>query len=153
MSNVSHEVHQTPADVPVRIASRLLDALILGAVVGLLGKVLRFDFVWLAAGTGIVLLYFVLMDVCYGATVGKFALGLRVTGPSGGRPTLRESLIWEAFTVLGAIPFVGSFLALGAWIWIFLTARSSPLRQGKHDMLAGGTRVVLAGHGRWNPQR
>lgn len=145
MSNVPHELRQTPADVPVRIASRLLDALILGAVVGMLGKVLRFDFVWLAAGTGIVLLYFVLMDVCYGATVGKFALGLRVTGPSGGRPTLRESFIREAFTMLGAIPFVGPFLALGAWIWIILTVRSSPLREGKHDMLAGGTRVVLAG--------
>jgi uncharacterized RDD family membrane protein YckC len=145
MPNVPHELRQTPAGVPVRIASRLIDTLILGAVVGMLGKVIRFDFVWLAAGTGIVLLYFVLMDVCYGATVGKFALGLRVTGPSGGPPTLRESLIREAFTMLGAIPFVGPFLALGAWIWIILTARSSPLHQGKHDILAGGTRVVLAG--------
>lgn len=142
MSSIPGDLRQKAADVSVRIPSRLIDALILGAVVGTLGKVIGFGFVWLAAGTGIVLLYFVLMDVCCGATVGKFALGLRVTGPSGGRPTLRQSLIREAFTVLGAIPFIGPFLALGAWIWIILTVRSSPRRQGKHDMLAGGTRVI-----------
>lgn len=49
-----------------------------------------------------------------GATPGKLALGLRVIGPDGGRPTPRQALIREAFTVLGAIPFAGPLLALAA---------------------------------------
>lgn len=142
MSSTSNDTWQTPADVPIRIAARLIDALIVGTVDAVLGKLIGFGFGWLAVSAGIVLLYFVLMDVCCGATIGKFALGLRVTGPSGGRPTLRESFTREAFTVLGAIPYAGPLLALGAWVWIILTARSSALRQGKHDVLAGGTRVV-----------
>ncbi len=45
--------------------------------------------------------------------------------------------------VLGkAIGFGFDWLALAAWVWIILTIRSSPLKQGKHDILAGGTRVV-----------
>jgi len=47
--------------------------------------------------------------------------------------------------VLGAIPFAGPVLALAAWIWIIITIRASPSGQGKHDTLAGGTRVVRAG--------
>lgn len=144
MPTAQNTVTQTPADVPVRIAARLIDALILGAVDALLGKLIGFGFGWLAISTGIVLLYFVLMDVRCGATLGKLALGLRVTGASGGRPTSREAFAREAFTGLGAIPFVGPLLALGAWVWIIVTARSSALRQGKHDIIAGGTRVVRA---------
>jgi hypothetical protein len=64
---------------------------------------------------------------------------------SCGCPTYHESLIREAFTVVGAIPFVGPVLALGAWISIVWTVRSSALRRGKHDILAGGTRVVRHG--------
>ena len=116
MPTTQNTLTQTPADVPVRLAARLIDALILGAVDGALGKLIGFGFGWLAISAGIVLLYFVLMDACCGATIGKFALGLRVTSPSGGRPTLREALAREAFTVLGAVPFIGPLLALGAWV-------------------------------------
>jgi uncharacterized RDD family membrane protein YckC len=93
-------------------------------------------------GASVVLAYFVAFDVLDGATPGKRALGLRVIGPGGGHPSVTQAVIRESFTVLGAIPFVGPFLALGAWIWIAVTIRSSPLRQGKHDLLAGGTRVI-----------
>ncbi|WP_437949867.1 RDD family protein [Sorangium sp. So ce296] len=68
--------------------------------------------------------------------------GLRVVGPDGGRPSLNQALVREAFTLVGSIPIVGPLLALAAWVWIDMTIRSSPLRQGKHDLLAGGTRVV-----------
>ena len=140
--SISTYTSSTPADVPVRIAARLIDVLLLGAIGATLGKLIGFGFDWLSATAAIVFLYFVLMDVVLGATLGKLVLGLRVISPEGGRPMLRESLTREAFTVVGAIPFVGPLLALGAWIWIISTIRSSALHQGKHDILVGGTRVV-----------
>jgi hypothetical protein len=65
-----------------------------------------------------------------------------VMGAAGGRPTVREAFTREAFTVVGAVPFAGPLIALGVWTWIILSIRSSALGQGKHDILAGGTRVV-----------
>jgi hypothetical protein len=44
--------------------------------------------------------------------------------------------------LIGAVPFVGPLLALGVWTWIVRRMQRSPLGQGPHDMLAGGTRVV-----------
>jgi hypothetical protein len=51
----------------------------------------------------------------------------------------------RAFTVVGSISFVGPLLALAIWVWFSITLRSNPLRQGKHDLLAGGTRVIRVG--------
>ena len=42
------------------------------------------------------------------------------------------------------MPFAGPLLAMAAWIWLSITIRSNPLRQGKHDQLAG-TRIVHEG--------
>ena len=132
-----------PADFPVRLFARAIDTVVLVAIdVGLGLVVMGFGFDWLLTGAAIVLAYFVLFDVLAGTTPGKFVLGLRVTGPDGEHPSLKQALIREAFTVVGAIPFVGPVLALAAWVWIAVTVRSSALRQGKHDVLAGGTRVV-----------
>jgi uncharacterized RDD family membrane protein YckC len=66
---------------------------------------------------------------------------LRVTGMAGNKPSMKQALIRECFTLLGAIPFAGPLLSLAAWLWIVVSMRSSPLRQGVHDRLAG-TRVV-----------
>jgi uncharacterized RDD family membrane protein YckC len=131
-----------PAELAPRLVARGIDVLVLAAVDVGLGRVIGFGFDWLALGTAIVLLYFAGLDALFGATLGKAALGLRVVGPDGGPPTFRQSVIRELFTVLGAIPFVGALLAVGAWIWISRSIRANPLRQGKHDRLAGGTRVV-----------
>jgi uncharacterized RDD family membrane protein YckC len=130
------------ADIPVRLTARIIDIVVLVAVELGLGQLMGYGFDWLLLGASLVYAYFVGCDVGLGATLGKFALGLRVIGPSSARPTLRQALIREAFTLLGAIPLVGPLLALGAWIWIAVSIRASALRQGKHDMLAGGTRVV-----------
>jgi uncharacterized RDD family membrane protein YckC len=131
-----------PADFPVRLLARAIDTVLLVAIDVGLGLMVGFGYGWLLAGAVIVLAYFVMFDTFAGTTPGKFALGLRVMGPEGGHPSLRQALMRESFTVLGAVPFVGPLLALGAWAWIALTIRSSPLRQGKHDLLAGGTRVI-----------
>ena len=39
---------------------------------------------------------------------------------------------------------VGALLAVGSWIWIGRSISRDDLRQGRHDRLAGGTRVVRA---------
>lgn len=137
--------HPAPAEIPIRVAARALDAVVLVATGGLLGWGIGFGFDWLLLTAVGVWAYFALCDAVWGATLGKRVVGLRVIGPEGGRPTLKQALIREAFTVLGAVPFAGPLIALAAWIWIFLSVRSSALRQGKHDTLAGGTRVVRVG--------
>jgi uncharacterized RDD family membrane protein YckC len=66
---------------------------------------------------------------------------LQVTSADGSKPTVKQALMRECFALLGAIPFAGPLLAAGAWVWILVSIRSSPLRQGIHDQWAG-TRVV-----------
>lgn len=134
-------VTRSPADLPVRIAARALDVVLVAALDVALGSVMGFGFDWLLLGSLLVLAYFAAFDAA-GATPGKLALGLRVVGPGGGRPTLAQALRREAFTVVGAVPFVGPLLALGAWIWIGRAIAASASRQGPHDAFAGGTRVV-----------
>lgn len=113
------------------------------ALVGVpLGLLLDFGPGWLLLQAGLVYGYFVVLDVSWGTTVGKRLVGLRVTGPAGGPPSVRQAAIREAFTILGSVPYVGPLLALVAWIVIAVTINASPTRQGKHDDLAGGTKVV-----------
>jgi uncharacterized RDD family membrane protein YckC len=142
MSAVSSIAQPVPADLSIRLAARVIDILVLVALEVGLGQLMGFGFDWLLLGAALVLAYFCLLDILVGATLGKLALGLRITGPDGGRPSARQALIREAFTVVGSIPFIGPLLALAAWTVIALTIRSNPLRQGKHDLLAGGTRVI-----------
>jgi uncharacterized RDD family membrane protein YckC len=66
---------------------------------------------------------------------------LQVIGQDGTKLTLKQAAVRESFILLGVVPFAGPFLALAAWIWIAVTIRSSPMRQGIHDHLAG-TRVI-----------
>jgi uncharacterized RDD family membrane protein YckC len=128
--------------IPMRLAARVIDTLVLGLIGWALGRQIGFGYDWLLGTAGLVIVYFAAADVIAGATPGKAAVGLRVLGAAGGKPTPKEALAREWFVLLGAIPFAGPLLALAAWIWMSLTIRSSPLGQGWHDRLAGGTRVV-----------
>ena len=142
MSALASSPLLAPAELPVRAAARAIDFFLLAALEVALGQLIGFGFDWLAIGTALVLAYFVFCDAYAGTTIGKAALGLRVIAEDGGHPSLRQAVVREAFTVVGSIVFIGPLLAIAAWIWIALSVRSSPLRQGKHDLLAGGTRVV-----------
>lgn len=130
------------ASFRLRVLARGLDVGVIAAVNVGLAQVMGYGFDWLVLGAILVLFYFVAFDVLAGTTPGKAALGLRVLGPGGGRPSVAQALRREAFTVLGALPFVGPPLALGAWIWIARSVRADPQGQGKHDTFAGGTLVV-----------
>lgn len=130
-----------PAELPVRIAARALDVLVLAGIDVALGAQIGHGFDWLIVGTVIVLAYFAGFDAVTGATPGKLAFGLRVTSSDGGRPSLRQALKRELVTIVGSIPFIGPLLALIAWISISRKISRDPLRQGQHDQLAG-TRVI-----------
>ena len=134
----------TPGELGPRLGARLIDTIILAIIGLLLGFILDFGTVWLTIQAILVFAYFVLLDVYQGTTFGKRLLGLKVTGPDGDEPTIQQAAIREAFTLVGAIPFIGPLLSLIAWIAIGVTINSSPTKQGKHDELAGGTRVVMA---------
>lgn len=135
---------EQPGGVAPRIAARLIDAVVLLAVGGTLGVALSFSFLWLGLQALLVFTYFVVLDVTLGTTLGKRVLGLRVTGPGGGTPTVGQAAAREAFTLLGAVPYAGPVLALAAWVAILVTITSSPTGQGVHDTLARGTAVVTA---------
>jgi uncharacterized RDD family membrane protein YckC len=138
----AREAFGAPAELPIRTAARAVDVFVAAALVVGLGRVMGFGFDWLAVGAGAILAYFALSDAFFGATLGKLVFGLRVVSGEGGRPSLKQALIREAVTVVGAIPLVGPLLAFGSWIWIAKTIRSNARGQGEHDMLAGGTRVI-----------
>jgi uncharacterized RDD family membrane protein YckC len=125
-----------------RFGARVIDAIIVAVVGAPLGLALDFGFGWLTLQAALVFGYFVLLDVYVGTTAGKRLLGMKVTGPDGEAPTISQAAIRESFTLLGAVPYVGGLLALAAWIVIGVTINSSPTGQGKHDELAGGTRVL-----------
>ncbi|MDX1872890.1 RDD family protein [Mycolicibacterium sp. 120266] len=87
--------------------------------------------------------YFVAFEVSVGWTPGKKVLGLEVRGPHGRpHPDLKQSAIRNSFTLLAMIPYLGWLLAVTAYIFIALSIKNSPWRQGAHDDLAGGTQVV-----------
>ena len=58
-------------DLPVRLAARGIDVVIVGAIDVGLGLLIGFGFDWLLIGAAIVLAYFSLFDAMAGATPGK----------------------------------------------------------------------------------
>ncbi|MBY3809196.1 RDD family protein [Rhodococcus fascians] len=135
-----------PGSLGIRFGARLIDGIIVGVVALILSAILGSTDNLLVTGlfSGLLtFIYFVGLEVSQGATLGKKILGLRVHGPGGApTPTLQQSAIRNAFTLLNIIPFLGSLLALVAMIVIAVTINSSPTKVGKHDELAGGTQVV-----------
>ena len=90
MNRQSTPFSPVSADLPPRLAARAIDVLVLLLGEVGLGRAMGFGFDWLAVGTAMVLAYFAGLDALLGATLGKAALALRVVGPDGGPPTLRQ---------------------------------------------------------------
>jgi uncharacterized RDD family membrane protein YckC len=132
-----------------RFLARLIDGVLVNVVAFFLSLFLfEDDYPWLVTGlfSGVLMFgYFVLFEVTHGTSLGKRLLGLRVHGPGGApKPDLTQSAIRNSFTLLSVVPYVGSLLAVIAYIVIAVTISGSPTKQGKHDELAGGTQVVKA---------
>ncbi|MDZ7917564.1 MAG: RDD family protein [Rhodococcus sp. (in: high G+C Gram-positive bacteria)] len=130
----------------IRFGARVIDGIIVGIVAIILTVLVSDLGNVLVSGlfSGILTFaYFIAMEVTQGRTLGKMILGLSVHGPGGApRPTVQQSAIRNAFTLLSIIPIIGGILALVAYIVIAVTINNSPTKQGKHDELAGGTQVV-----------
>lgn len=136
-----------PGGLGRRFWARLLDGVLVSIVAGALSLFLfSDDYPFLVTGlfSGVLTYgYFVLFEVTQGATPAKRLLGLTVRGPDGvSRPTLSQSAMRNGFTVLAVVPYLGPLLAFLAYVVIAVTISGSPTKQGKHDELAGGTRVI-----------
>jgi uncharacterized RDD family membrane protein YckC len=150
-----------PADLGPRILARLIDSVLLWAVIfiiivplmiamSILGSMggafggsfsigsLIFGIIMAAIIVG----YFAVMESQRGQTVGKMALGLKTVGPDGKNPTLEEAAKRSAWYALGIVPIIGGLLELAAAIYIMVTINQSPTKQGWHDKFAGGTSVI-----------
>jgi uncharacterized RDD family membrane protein YckC len=144
-----HRGSGRPGGLGARFLARLMDGVLVNVVAFFLSLFLFEDqYPWLVTGlfSGVLMFgYFVLFEVTQGTTVGKRLLGLRVHGPGGApKPDATQSAIRNSFTLLSVIPFIGTLLAVIAYIVIAVTISGSPTNQGKHDELAGGTQVVKA---------
>ncbi len=137
---------QAPGGLARRFFARVIDGIIVGIVAFFLSFITDSLSSYWVTGlfTGLLMfVYFVGFEVAQGATPGKKLLGLAVRGPGNApKPTIGQSAIRNAFTVLTMIPFAGGFLAVIAMIVIAVTISGSSTKQGKHDELAGGTQVV-----------
>ena len=140
--------HAQPGGVGVRFFARVIDGILVNlAALGLSVVLFDWDYWWMVTGlfSGVLMFgYFVLLEVNYGATLGKKLLGLTVHGPGAApKPDFKQSAIRNSFTLLAVVPYnIGHLLALVAYIVIAVTINASPTKQGKHDELAGGTQVV-----------
>lgn len=158
-----------PGGLGVRFGARVIDHLIIGIpyaiISGVLGAVLSSGIASYLVGAVIGIIYaivltgyFVYFETKSGQTLGKQLLHLRVEGPHGGLVNQTESLKRNGYVVLESIaailtvliPVVGFFLSgiIGIAVLVFLiviavTINNSPTKQGKHDEMAGGTRVVV----------
>ena len=143
-----------PGELLPRLGARVIDALVIGVPFGIVTAIVSiagstFLTVVLGLLTGLAMLgYAAYFESTKGWTLGKKALGLSVTGPNGGLPTLEEAVKRNAYLGLQAltgIPVLGwlfNIASLAAFIGIAVTIEKSPTKQGFHDVFAGGTRVV-----------
>jgi len=91
----------------------------------------------------IIVLYFILLEGWTGATVGKWALGLRVVDLTGGKPGIFRSAARNALRVVDALP---AFNILG----VVLILRSPEC--ARFGDRAAGTRVIRARGGSGGPE-
>jgi uncharacterized RDD family membrane protein YckC len=140
------EADHRPGELVTRAGARVLDHTPFSIIYTVLNFVFDLGYALLVVYVVVVYAYFVLLDTYAGTTLGKRVLGLRVLGPTAAKPDLKQAATREAFLLVsafvGVIPYAGDFLGSIVVLAIAWTISNSPTKQGKHDQLAGGTRVV-----------
>ena len=125
---VSAQAEMQYVGVGPRFLALLIDAIIIGVVGGILGVIFR-NSPGLSGGvTGfLALAYFIVLEATQGATLGKMALGLRVTRTDGAPISWTESIIRNLLRIIDGL-FV--YLIGAILIW------TSPLKQRLGDRVA-----------------
>ena len=143
-----------------RFIAFIIDVIILAIIVGILSAIGIVDFALTEEGEVsrtdnliqalIVVAYYVVLTVAFGATLGKMALGMRVVDSDGNRagagPILIREIIARAVgglltVVVGAS--IGQLVGLAVAVIIVIMILFDERRQGLHDKV-GGTFVVKA---------
>lgn len=111
-----------------RFLATLIDAIIIGAIAGVLGIIFR-DAPGLYGGfTGILAIaYYIILEATLGATLGKMALGLRVVKTDGSPISWSESVIRNLLRIIDGIFF---YLVGAIFVW------TSPRKQRLGDRAA-----------------
>jgi uncharacterized RDD family membrane protein YckC len=160
-----------PAGLGPRFLARLVDGILVGIVNAIIATVLlvaifgidgngygygvggsyAYSALTGVIGAAISLGYFALMESRRGQTLGKMLLKLQTQGPDGNRPSLGVAAkrnFWVALGVLSVVPFLGTLGGLAELVIVIViavTINTSPINEGWHDRLAGGTRVIKIG--------
>ena len=125
---ISAQAEMQYVGVGPRFLALLIDAIIIGVVGAILGVIFR-NSPGLSGGvTGLLALaYFIVLEATQGATLGKMALGLRVTRTDGAPISWTESIIRNLLRIIDGL-FV--YLVGAILIW------TSPLKQRLGDRVA-----------------
>lgn len=138
----------TPAGLGVRLAARVLDAVVVGlplsavlALAGLPAPTLALGGIeaWThGAVTSLVwLLYYASCESVFGTTLGKRIIGLRVVAEHGEVPGPIAATVRNLWLLAGLIPWVGGLVLLVAVIVIATSIARHPHHLGRHDEAAG----------------
>lgn len=120
----------------IRFVAYLIDTIMLGIVLGVIlmltGQISTSSNTTLPTAVGImsailIWAYFVILDVCCGATLGKMVFGLKVVDTSGTKLSWGKAILRE---VVGKI--VSSIVIDLGYLWVAF----DPNKQGWHDKIA-----------------
>lgn len=115
-----------------RWGATLVDVVVLGALAFAVFALPEAAQTWgLAAWAVVLLLYFVLLELRFGATPGKLVARVRVVGADGRRPTLRQTFLRTLLRLLEVNPFLMGGIPAG------IVVLASKKRQRLGDMAAG----------------
>ena len=130
----------------IRLVAYIIDSIIIGVVAGIIGIITAAAIVlsgsfFLFAGYGLFfltfgllsLLYFIILDVAWGATIGKRLMGLQVQKVTGGRISIDKSFIRNISKIFPLFLFLD-------WLVAVVTA-GADRRQKLTDRWAGTTVV------------
>jgi uncharacterized RDD family membrane protein YckC len=96
--------------------------------------------------------YYVVMEAAFGATVGKFATGIRAVREDGRKLGVRASLVRNLMRVVDAFPYVVPYLVGG-----IVVGRDAERRQRWWDRAAGSAVILrhaaeaATDDGTWDP--
>jgi uncharacterized RDD family membrane protein YckC len=118
----------------MRLTAYIIDSIMLAIVVGIIAFASNGGLVVIALGWVVLSgLYFIILDVYSGGTIGKRIVGLEVQLEKGGRISLTKSIIRNISKITIVLPIVG---------WLIAVITSGIDRRQKYlDRLAGTTVV------------